>query len=102
MAAKPVNARAETLNVWLKPEDGSTVATPVDPEVEKEQKNLEAVINAMKAVGDEAVVKTYEDKLKNLIQKKPAVQSPVKACMSVSKSLNDAMEKAARQVAQAE
>ena len=102
VAAKPANARAETLNVWLKPEDGSTVAAPTDPEVEKEQKKLEAGISAMKALGDEAKAKELEDKLKSVLQKKSAVQSPVKACMSVSKSLNDAMEKAARQVAQAE
>ena len=86
----------------LKPEDGDVVMAAADPELEKEKKNLEAGISAMKALGEEAQAKVFEDKLKNLLQKKSAVQSPVKACMSVSKSLNDAMEKAARQVAQAE
>lgn len=104
VAAKPVNARTEAVNAWstVKPEDGDVVMAAVDPELEKEQKNLEAGISAMKVLGEEAKVKELEDKLKSLIQKKSAVQSPVKACMSVSKSLNDAMEKAARQVAQAE
>ena len=103
VAAKPVNARAETVNAWAnaKAEDGDVVMAPVDPELEKSK--LEEGIRALKAIdGQEAAAKVLEEQLKNLLKKKPVMQSPEKTCMSVAKSLTDVKEKAARQVSQAE
>ena len=75
---------------------------PVDLETETQKKGLEEGIRALKAImGKEVVVKELEEQLKNLQKKKP-VHSPEKDCMSVAKSLTDAMEKAGRHTAQAE